>query len=51
MIQTVPMKEEDIGRVYEIEEKCFLTPWSKYSFKKELENPLTYYIVAKKKMI
>ena len=48
MIEIFPMKEEDIDKVYKIEEKCFITPWSKYSFKKELTSPLTYYVVAKK---
>ena len=41
------MKLEDLEAVLEIEEKCFLLPWSKASFLHELlENERAYYYVA-----
>ncbi|NLK97610.1 MAG: ribosomal protein S18-alanine N-acetyltransferase [Epulopiscium sp.] len=47
MIKIIPMKEEHIPGIHEIEKSCFTIPWSKEAFEKELrENPLAYYIVA-----
>lgn len=40
------MTKEDINWVYKIEEESFSMPWSISSFEKELENDLTYYIIA-----
>lgn len=41
------MKEEDIDGVFEVEKNCFEDYWSKDSFKKELNNNLAKYFVAK----
>lgn len=47
MIKIIPMKEEHIDKVFDIEQNSFNTPWSKDSFKKEInENSLAHYIVA-----
>ncbi|NLK21870.1 MAG: ribosomal protein S18-alanine N-acetyltransferase [Epulopiscium sp.] len=47
MIEIIPMGQSHIDKICEIEKVCFKIPWSKDSFKKELnENPLAYYIVA-----
>jgi len=42
------MQQVHIDAVYEIEHACFVTPWSKESFKRELESemPPTFYVVA-----
>lgn len=40
------MKLEDIDGVYEVEKSCFSDPWSKESFKKEIQNNLAKYLVA-----
>ena len=41
------METFDIDDVFEIEKECFITPWSKESFRNEIENNnLAYYIVA-----
>jgi ribosomal-protein-alanine N-acetyltransferase len=49
MIDIIPMKFEHISGVHGIEEKCFMTPWTKEAFEKELtENQLAFYIVAMK---
>ena len=41
------MKEEDNEGVFEVEKNCFEDYWSKDSFKKELNNNLAKYLVAK----
>lgn len=47
MIEIIPMEKEHIDRIHEIEKACFSIPWSKESFKTELEeNSLAYYNVA-----
>ena len=48
MILIKTMQHEHIDAVYEIECACFTTPWSKESFKRELETemPPTFYVVA-----
>jgi ribosomal-protein-alanine N-acetyltransferase len=40
------MKLEDIDGVYTVEKSCFPDPWSKESFKKEVQNKLAKYLVA-----
>jgi [ribosomal protein S18]-alanine N-acetyltransferase len=40
------MKLEDIDGVYNVEKSCFPDPWSKESFKKEIQNKLAKYLVA-----
>ncbi|HSQ34039.1 MAG TPA: ribosomal protein S18-alanine N-acetyltransferase [Peptostreptococcaceae bacterium] len=40
------MKLEDIDGVYNVEKSCFPDPWSKESFKKEVQNKLAKYLVA-----
>ena len=41
------MKEDDLGRIMEIEKDCFTTPWSRESFLIEItENLLARYLVA-----
>lgn len=47
MTKIILMEKEHIDRIYEIEKACFSTPWSKESFRTEVEeNPLAYYIAA-----
>lgn len=42
------MKMKDLDDVMEIEQRCFTTPWSRYSFTCELkDNQFSHYIVAK----
>ncbi len=40
------MQKQDIDQIFEIENKCFSTPWSKESFKSELLNDHAYYECA-----
>lgn len=40
------MKLKDIDGVYNVEKSCFPDPWSKESFKKEIQNKLAKYLVA-----
>lgn len=47
VLQIKPMRLEDLEAVMEIEEKCFILPWSKLSFLHELlDNERAYYYVA-----
>lgn len=49
VLQIKPMRLEDLEAVMEIEEKCFILPWSKLSFLHELlDNERAYYYVAVK---
>lgn len=41
------MTSKDIDGVFEVEKSCFEDYWSKESFKKELENDVARYLVAK----
>lgn len=48
MIELIPMTNDHLDEVWEIEAKSFTTPWSKDSLYKEInENKLAYYFVAK----
>lgn len=41
------MTKDDIDGIIEVENQCFVTPWSKHSFEMELENKAALYIVAR----
>lgn len=41
------MTIDDLQRVYEIECACFPTPWDIESYRREMENPVSFYIVAR----
>ena len=45
-IQLKSMAMEHIEQISLIEEQCFFTPWSKQALMDELDNPLSYYLVA-----
>ena len=40
------MKLEDVPSIAKLEEICFSDPWSETSIKTELNNPLSYWLVA-----
>ncbi|MFA9423369.1 MAG: ribosomal protein S18-alanine N-acetyltransferase [Sedimentibacter sp.] len=40
------MQNEDVNQIFEVEKKCFSTPWSIESFKSELINDNAYYECA-----
>lgn len=40
------MTKDDVDAVYNVEEDCFVDPWSKDSIRKELKNDLARYLVA-----
>ena len=40
------MCETDVCQIAEIEKMCFHDPWSQVSIASELENPLSYWLVA-----
>ena len=40
------MKLEDVSSVAELEKVCFSDPWSEKSIASEVENPLSYWLVA-----
>lgn len=42
------MKEQDISQIVGLEQRCFHMPWTKKMLEKELENPVTYYVVIEK---
>lgn len=42
----VPMTEEHVAQVAELEKFCFSDPWSENSVRSELENPLSLWLVA-----
>ena len=47
-LQFSPMKLEDIDDVLVIEQKSFLTPWSRNAFVGELtQNPIAFYLVGR----
>ena len=46
MIFIRKMQKKDIERVFEIENLCFRSPWSKQSLQGELKNNLAHYLVA-----
>jgi ribosomal-protein-alanine N-acetyltransferase len=42
------MQMKDLDEVMEVEQRCFTTPWSRYSFTCELkDNQFSHYIIAK----
>lgn len=45
MISVRNMQKKDIERVYEMENLCFRSPWSKQSLLGELKNNLAHYLV------
>lgn len=44
-VKLVSMNKSHVDMVFAIEEECFVTPWSKNSIYKELDNPLAHYYV------
>jgi ribosomal-protein-alanine N-acetyltransferase len=40
------MKREDVPAIVELEKLCFSDPWSENSIASELDNPLSYWLVA-----
>ena len=47
MIKVIPMTEEYIDDVAEIDEHCFHVPWTRTDFEREIrENKLAIYFVA-----
>lgn len=48
-IQMRDMCSADVAQVLDIEERCFVTPWSRMSFQKELANPHAQCAVATSK--
>lgn len=40
------MKREDVPAISELEKLCFSDPWSENSIASELDNPLSYWLVA-----
>ena len=40
------MRQEHVAQVAELEKICFADPWSEKSVASELENPLSYWLVA-----
>ena len=40
------MKREDVPAIAELEKLCFSDPWSENSIASELDNPLSYWLVA-----
>ena len=40
------MKREDVPAISELEKLCFSDPWSESSIASELDNPLSYWLVA-----
>lgn len=46
MLEIIPMQPHHIPQVYKIEAEAFTTPWSIDSFRRELINPHTVYLVA-----
>ena len=45
-IDVKPMNQGHVAQIAEIEERCFLTPWSQEALMGELDNPLSCYLVA-----
>ncbi len=45
-IRIIPMQEVHVDEVYAIEEKSFLTPWTRQAIRDEVKNPLATYLVA-----
>ena len=46
MTEIRQMRQEHVAQVAELEKICFADPWSEKSIASELENPLSYWLVA-----
>ena len=46
MIQITPMTQAHVSQIAQIEKCCFSDPWSENSIASELENALSYWLVA-----
>ena len=46
MIDFIPMDRCHVAAVAELEKKCFSDPWSESSIASELDNPLSFWLVA-----
>ena len=46
MTEIRQMRQEHVVQVAELEKICFADPWSEKSIASELENPLSYWLVA-----
>ncbi|MDR0889513.1 MAG: ribosomal protein S18-alanine N-acetyltransferase [Oscillospiraceae bacterium] len=46
MMQIVPMAAQHVQQVAQLETRCFSDPWSVRSIEAELENPLSFWLVA-----
>ena len=46
MIHYIPMNENHVAQVAELEKLCFSDPWSERSVASELTNPYSYWLVA-----
>ena len=46
MIEYIPMNIQHVPQIAELEKLCFSAPWSEASIARELENPLSLWIVA-----
>ena len=44
--EIVPMTEEHVTGIKNIDDLCFESPWSLKAFESELENPIAFYFVA-----
>ena len=42
----IPMQEEHVSSIAELEIRCFSAPWVDASIRSELENPLSHWLVA-----
>ena len=42
----IPMQEEHVSSIAELEIRCFSDPWVDASIRSELENPLSHWLVA-----
>ena len=46
MIQILPMTLDHVSQVAQLEKLCFSSPWSENSVASELNNPLSFWLVA-----
>jgi ribosomal-protein-alanine N-acetyltransferase len=42
----IPMTEEHVPQIAELEAICFSDPWVEDAVRSELDNPLSYWLVA-----
>lgn len=45
-MEIMPMNPSHVAQVAALEKICFSLPWSKHSIASELDNPLSYWLVA-----